>query len=86
MIARSIDSLGRICIPKEMRRALGIGEGDMVAILHTSEGLLIKPWHEENTISAELKRCLTYLNSYEMPNRDEITKKIQEIEDMLKNS
>lgn len=37
-IIRKTDSLGRITIPKEFRRALGIKEGDAVEIYFNEKG------------------------------------------------
>ncbi len=41
-IVRHIDSLGRIVIPKEMRRTMNISENDALEITETAEGLLIR--------------------------------------------
>ena len=40
-IVRHIDDLGRIVIPKEIRRAMGINEGNQIEILTTAEGMII---------------------------------------------
>lgn len=40
-IIRSIDDLGCIIIPKEMRRALGVYEGEQMEIFTTSDGEII---------------------------------------------
>ena len=40
-IIRPIDDLGRIVIPKEMRRALGVYEGEQMEIFTTSDGEII---------------------------------------------
>lgn len=39
---REFDELGRIVIPKEFRRKLGIKHGDVVQIYLTKEGVYIK--------------------------------------------
>lgn len=85
-IARSVDALGRVCIPKEMRRAVGIEEGELVAIVYTKDGLVIKPWKEENTIATALEKCLEYMENYELAHKDEIEQKIREIQDILKRT
>lgn len=41
-IVRSLDHLGRIVIPIEMRKTLGIEPKDPVEMLLTDEGILIK--------------------------------------------
>ena len=40
-IIRSVDDLGRIVIPKEMRRALGVQEGANMEIFTTADGEII---------------------------------------------
>ena len=39
-IVRRIDDLGRVVIPKEIRRAFGIREGDALDIFTTNEGIV----------------------------------------------
>ena len=46
-IVRRVDDLGRIVIPKEVRRSLGIKEGDPLEIFISNEGeLVLKPYFE----------------------------------------
>ena len=40
-IVRTMDDLGRVVIPKEIRRSMGINEGDSVDILASAEGSII---------------------------------------------
>ena len=40
-IIRSIDDLGRVVIPKELRRAINIHEGEQMEIFATSDGEII---------------------------------------------
>lgn len=47
-IVRRIDDLGRIVIPKEIRRAMRIKEGDPLEIFTTSEGEIILKSTEPN--------------------------------------
>ena len=55
-IVRAIDDLGRIVIPKEMRRTVGIKEGESLEILATSNGglFLRKPIEVKQTTSIEV--------------------------------
>ena len=41
-IVRKLDRLGRIVIPIEIRKTLGIDPGDALEILATDEGILLK--------------------------------------------
>ena len=47
-IIRRIDDLGRVVIPKEIRRAMRIKEGDALEIFTTSEGEIILKSTEPN--------------------------------------
>lgn len=40
-IIRTVDELGRVVIPKEMRRALGVQEGEQMEIFTTADGEII---------------------------------------------
>jgi AbrB family looped-hinge helix DNA binding protein len=46
-VVRRVDELGRIVIPKEIRRNLGIGEGDPLEMYLDNGGLVLKPYHEQ---------------------------------------
>lgn len=69
-IIRAIDDLGRIVIPKEIRRSIGLHENDKVDILTTGDGDIIlrkvvdnKP---VNDLPTEIeKRVYTIKNEYE---------------------
>ena len=69
-IIRAIDDLGRIVIPKEIRRSIGLHENDKVDILTTGNGDIIlrkvvdnKP---VNDLPPEIeKRVYTIRNEYE---------------------
>lgn len=60
-IVRRIDDLGRVVIPKEIRRSMGIKEGDPIEMFIDAEsgGLVLMPYHSEasdkiNAIAANL--------------------------------
>lgn len=41
-IIRNMDSLGRIVIPKEIRRVFGLKKNEAIEILATDEGILLR--------------------------------------------
>ena len=43
-IVRRMDDLGRVCLPKELRKAMCLEPGDPVEIVPTSDGLLLTPY------------------------------------------
>lgn len=68
-IIRRFDDLGRIVIPKEIRRKFKINAGEPVGIYITEEGILLKPYNPEpksNTELAEewLKDYKDYIKSF----------------------
>ncbi|MFS1514588.1 AbrB/MazE/SpoVT family DNA-binding domain-containing protein [Chengkuizengella sp. SCS-71B] len=44
-IVRRIDDLGRVVIPKELRRVMGIREGDPLEIFADKEKAVLKKFH-----------------------------------------
>ena len=51
-IIKKMDDLGRICIPKEMRRSLRWMGGDEIEITPTANGSINLRKHEKKTLSA----------------------------------
>lgn len=43
-IVRRLDDLGRIVIPRELRRNMGVREGAPLEMFLTKEGLIMKPY------------------------------------------
>ena len=43
-IVRRMDDLGRVCLPKELRKAMCLEPGDPVEIIPTSDGLMLTPY------------------------------------------
>lgn len=50
-VVRRVDDLGRIVIPKEIRRTLRISEGCPMEIIPTNEGILLKKYYAETCLS-----------------------------------
>lgn len=64
-VTRRIDDLGRIVIPKEMRKAMGFNEGEALDITSTYEGKIfiekaqsISPDEPKVTITNDRKMCI----------------------------
>lgn len=49
-IVRLIDDLGRIVIPKEMRRTAGVGEGEPVDIFFKDGVICVEPYISEKCV------------------------------------
>lgn len=59
-IIRKIDSLGRIVIPKEMRKVLGINIGEPLEILQINKEVLIRKRSESCELCGDKEGLLTY--------------------------
>mgnify|MGYP003315102374 CR=1 FL=1 len=54
-ILRRIDDLGRVVIPKEIRRSMRIKEGDALEIFTDKDYLCLKKYEAEKEFSADVK-------------------------------
>lgn len=52
-IVRRIDDLGRIVIPKEIRRSMRIQEGDALEIFTSEEGITFRKYRTEHSSELE---------------------------------
>lgn len=60
-IIRRVDDLGRIHIPKELRRKLNLQEGAALEEILTPEGLLLKPYCTHDDLLGSINACLDLL-------------------------
>jgi len=63
-IVRKIDELGRIVIPKEIRKTLRIKDGESLEILCLEEGILLKKYSEIKDFKDLAKKYLEILSRY----------------------
>lgn len=66
-IIRRIDDLGRVVIPKEIRRNLGIREGDALEIYIQEGSVTFVPYRAEMELKKQLSRLIA---DYELDERD----------------
>ena len=81
---RRMDDLGRIVIPKEVRRLLNLSEGDALEIFLHEQGVFYKKYDPVKPVKA----CLSTLKEAVMgepalQRADEVMRKISELEDLL---
>ena len=57
-IIRRIDDLGRIVIPKEIRRHFGIKEGDALELYTTEDGICFVPYLYDVNLRDKIKRIV----------------------------
>lgn len=51
-IIRRVDDLGRIVLPKDVRRKVGIGEGTPMEIYVSADGVILKKYYPGNELSS----------------------------------
>lgn len=86
-IVRRVDDLGRIVIPKEIRRNLGIHEGEALEIYIEDDGVMFKKF--EVNLSMEVQTLWNRVEEnipYDDPNRDAILDAISEVMILIKKS
>lgn len=59
-IVRQIDSLGRIVIPKELRRTLDISEGDALELFIEDNTIILRKYNPACIICGTAKNIVTY--------------------------
>ena len=89
-IVRRIDDLGRVVIPKEICRSMGISEGDPLEMYVDTEnnGLVLVPYHSE--VSSKLKGIAENLSTMgQTPEHwaiaEEVRKIVKKLEKIEKN-
>lgn len=83
-IVRRIDDLGRVVIPKEIRRSMGVRDGDPFEMFIDDEsgGLILVPYHSE--VSSRLRGIAENLNAMGMTKEHwEIAEKLKKIAEEL---
>ena len=53
-IVRSMDDLGRVVVPKEIRRALGVSEGDQMEIFATDKGVYFQKYDRDDDTTPDI--------------------------------
>ena len=54
-IVRRIDDLGRIVIPREIRRTMNIGEGDAMELCYDGDCLILRPYYMEYDLAERVE-------------------------------
>ena len=86
-IIRSVDGLGRIVVPKEIRQKLGIDKGTPMEILASTEGIMIRKSYPEKELPAMVESCIAAVEGTQTlgPEKIErIKQHLQEIQILIK--
>lgn len=62
-IVRKVDELGRIVIPKELRRTFNIAEGDSIEIYTNGDSIVLKKFQTSCVFCGEKENLNDYLGS-----------------------
>lgn len=87
-IIRRIDDLGRIVIPREIRRDMGISEGDPLEMVKTDEGLLVRPYPKANGVRSyfkNLKEAIQEQDWIKSSDKAQLLVKLQALENEVKD-
>lgn len=86
-IIRRIDVLGRIVIPKEIRRTYGISDGTPIEIFTTSDGIMLKKYQTDdellNTLNALSEAVEISVDDLDDEKFHQIRKRVGEIRRIL---
>jgi transcriptional pleiotropic regulator of transition state genes len=63
-IVRKVDELGRIVIPKELRKTLSIAEKDSLEIYVDGERIVLRKYEPACVFCGELEKRVFYKNKY----------------------
>ena len=84
-IVRKMDELGRIVIPKELRRTLHIKVGDPIEIFTADDGVIaLRKYEPSNSVLSYLERLEALINNEEFRHKNKMLVKIAELEALLK--
>ncbi|WP_395546856.1 AbrB/MazE/SpoVT family DNA-binding domain-containing protein [Lacrimispora sp. HJ1] len=87
-IIRRLDDLGRIILPKEIRRKVGIREGTPMEIFVTTDGVLLKKYYPESELYDVVRNLSDAVDDACVDLGEEMTvnirKHIREIQMLLK--
>ena len=84
-IIRRIDELGRIVIPKELRRTLHIKADDPIEIFTAEDGVIaLRKYEPSNSVLSYLERLEALINDEEFRHKNKMLDKIAELEALLK--
>lgn len=83
-IVRRVDDLGRVVIPREIRRALRIREGDPLEIFTSEEGITLKKYDcTKNIENAIIELETAVCQEDDIQNKSSLLQKVKELREIL---
>ncbi len=89
-IVRQVDDLGRVVIPKEIRRMLGINTGDPVEFYVENDGVIVKRYDaagDMEQVLDHLEKIIEFKGSLLAPDQQgALVAKLQEMKSIVKST
>ena len=83
-MVRNIDSLGRVVVPKEIRRTLNFFNGDSLEIFLEGEMVCLKKYNAEQSIKVTIESLIKNIDVYyNIKNAKDIKEKLKEVTKLL---
>lgn len=80
-IVRKVDNLGRIVLPKEIRRKLQINEGDSIEMYAENNYIILKKYIHNYSIKSKLENIILEIDEFNNKNE-----KIQKVKKYLESA
>ncbi|QIB68589.1 AbrB/MazE/SpoVT family DNA-binding domain-containing protein [Aminipila butyrica] len=79
-IVRRVDELGRVVLPKELRRVLGIKEGDPMEIFTDNAGeIILKKYDNGREVGEKISDLIDYIKDTQgVPDQDAVLRLLNE--------
>ncbi len=82
-IIRRVDDLGKIQIPKELRRLLSIGVGDPMEFYTMDNHIVLVPYDPNTDIRHAIEKFRLYIMCDDVNHKDELLTKLDEMNAIL---
>lgn len=84
-IIRRVDDLGRVVIPKEIRKRMGIVDGEPMEIYLEDDAIVYKKYNANISVADAINRLRDHIeNEIDCICQDELLEKIVEMKNILK--
>ena len=77
-IIRRFDDLGRIVIPKEIRRARGWKEGTPIEIVSDGENVILRPYGDNQRLEDLLNELISQMEERGLDDKESLLRKMME--------
>ena len=82
-IIKRVDDLGKVQIPKELRRLLNIGVGELMEFFTLDNHIVLVPYDPSNDVRHAIEKLRLFLACEVVDHKDELLAKIDEMNAIL---